>query len=194
MEGLTDVDKKSDLELLALAKEDAQCFGALMERYEKPLFNYIQRVSSLPREDTEDLLQEIFIKIYKQLNQYPNIIKFSSWIYRITHNQLVDYFRRANTRPRTNNFEQKEWAKIVKENFDIEKEIINKECYKKISETINELPLKYKEVLVLRFLEDFDYEEIMDILKKPKGSVATLISRGKKILKRELKRKGIDCL
>jgi RNA polymerase sigma-70 factor (ECF subfamily) len=51
----------------------------------------------------------------------------------------------------------------------------------------------YKEVLILRFLEEKEYEEIMDILKKPKGTVATLIARGKEKLRELMKARGIDC-
>lgn len=185
--------EKSDLELFTLAKQDPKYFGILMERYEKPLFNYIRRVSDLPKEDIEDLLQEIFLKVYLQLNKYPEIIKFSSWIYRIAHNHLVDHFRRISARPRTNHLEHEEWIKMIKDDPGLEKKINDADCAEKIKIAIAELPFKYKEALILRHLEEKEYEEIMDILKKPKGSVATLLRRGKRLLSKGLKQKGIDC-
>ena len=64
----------------------------------------------------------------------------------------------------------------------MEKDLGSKDCLEKMKVCLEKLPLKYKEVLVLRFLEEKSYEEIMDILRKPKGTVATLISRGREVL------------
>jgi RNA polymerase sigma-70 factor (ECF subfamily) len=190
---MTTLKYNSDAELIERAKQDPEYFGQLMERYEKPLFHYIRRMSQLPQEEIEDLLQEVFIKIYQKLNEYPEIIKFSSWAYRITHNHLIDYFRKTHARPRTNAMEDQEWLRIISDKANLEKEIMDKDCVDKITSCINELPIHYKEVLVLRYLEQKDYEEIMDILKKPKGSVATLINRGRALLRQSLKEKNIDC-
>lgn len=187
------IKEKSDTELVELAKQDPQYFGHLMQRYQQPLFRYIYRLSLLPNEDVEDLLQEIFLKIYRKLNEYPPILKFSSWIYRLAHNHLVDHFRKINARPRITDLPDDEWLKIIGSDINLEKEIIHKDCVEKIKSCISELPFKYKEVLILRFLEQKDYEEIMDILKKPKGSVATLINRGKDLLKKKMKENHIEC-
>jgi RNA polymerase sigma-70 factor (ECF subfamily) len=63
----------------------------------------------------------------------------------------------------------------------------------KVKGCISQLPIKYREVLILRFIEEKEYEEIMDILKKPKGSIATLIARGKEMLLAKLKEQNINC-
>lgn len=187
-------EKKSliDAEIIELAKKDPEEFGVLMERYQGPLFRYLRRLGQMSNEDTEDLLQEIFIKTYQKLNEYDEQLKFSSWVYRIAHNAAVDYFRKINVRPQIADLEDYEWEKIGA-HLNVEKEIMNKDCAKHIQECINLLPMKYREVLILRFIEEKDYEEIMDILKKPKGSVATLIARGKEIVKKNLQEKNIKC-
>ena len=185
--------EKTDAELIELAKANPESFGLLMERYQIPLFHYIRRLTQLPKEDVEDLLQEIFIKIYQKLNEYNELLKFSSWAYRIAHNHMVDFFRKAAARPRTNSLEEAELAKLLKSGMDLEKDISSKDCLKKIRDCLKALPMKYEEILVLRFIEEKTYEEIMDILKKPKGTVATLISRGKETLFAKMKEKGIDC-
>lgn len=192
---LLDAEKgeKSDAELIGLAKADPESFGLLMERYQMPLFHYIRRITQLPKEDIEDLLQEVFIKIYQKLNEYNEILKFSSWAYRITHNHIIDYFRKTNARPKTNSLEDFELAKLLKSGTDMEKDLDTKDCLEKIKECLEEIPLKYKEVLILRFIEEKSYEEIMDILKKPKGTVATMIARGRGALSLKMKEKGIDC-
>jgi RNA polymerase sigma-70 factor, ECF subfamily len=192
---LLDAEKgeKSDAELIELAKVDPESFGLLMKRYQMPLFHYIRRITQLPKEDIEDLLQEVFIKIYQKLNEYNEFLKFSSWAYRITHNHIIDYFRKTNARPKTNSLEEFELAKLLRSGSNLEKELVTKDCLEKIKGCLQEIPLKYKEVLVLRFIEEKSYEEIMDILKKPKGTVATMIARGREALTLKMKENGIDC-
>ncbi|MDD5463834.1 MAG: RNA polymerase sigma factor [Candidatus Moranbacteria bacterium] len=184
---------QTDADLIELSKKDPEMFGLLMERYQGPLFHYIRRMTQLGSDDVQDLLQEVFIKIYQKLNEYDEVLKFSSWAYRIAHNHIIDYFRKTNARPQTNSLEDYEWEKIVSASIRIEKDIMNKDCVEKIKICIEELPLKYKEVLILRFVQDLEYEEIMDVLKKPKGSVATLIARGKEMLIRKMKEQNINC-
>jgi len=185
--------EKTDAELIDLAKADPESFGLLMERYQIPLFHYIRRITQLPKEDVEDLLQEVFIKIYQKLNEYNELLKFSSWAYRIAHNHMVDFFRKAAARPRTNSLEEAELAKLLKSGTDVEKDLGSKDCLEKIKDCLKELPMKYEEILILRFVEEKTYEEIMDILKKPKGTVATLISRGREALVAKMKEKRVDC-
>ncbi len=74
---------------------------------------------------------------------------------------------------------------------NIEKDAFQNLSYEKILEIINRLPLKYKEVLILKFMENKDYQEISDILHKPMGTIATLIRRAKKVLQQELAKEGI---
>ena len=183
----------SDAELIELAKKDPEMFGLLMERYEGQLYHYIRRMTGLGKDDIQDLLQEVFIKIYQKLNEYDEVLKFSSWAYRIAHNHVVDHFRKVSARPQSNSLEDYEWEKLISASIHIEKDIINRDCVEKVKGCISKLPIKYREVLILRFIEEKEYEEIMDILKKPKGSIATLIARGKEMLLAELKEQNINC-
>jgi len=190
---MNEKEPQKDAELVELSKKNPESFGFLMERYEAQLFNYIRRIGQLSKEDTEDILQEVFIKIYKNLNGYDESLKFSSWVYRIAHNHVIDHFRRANARPKTNSLEDEEWERLISSSVRMDKAIMDKDCIERIKTCIQELPMKYREVLILRFIEEKDYEEIMDILRKPKGSVATLVSRGKEMLVRNMKEKNINC-
>lgn len=183
----------TDVDLIELSKKNPEFFGILMERYQEPLFHYIRRISQLSKDDTDDLLQEVFIKIYQKLNEYSETLKFSSWAYRIAHNHVIDYFRKTSARPHTNALEDYEWEKMIKASVHIEKDIMDKDCAEKIKKCIQDMPLAYKEILILRFIEEKEYEEIMDILKKPKGTVATLIRRGKKLLAKKMKEQHINC-
>jgi RNA polymerase sigma-70 factor (ECF subfamily) len=190
---MNEKEMRSDAELIELSKSDPEIFGLLMERYQVQLFHYIRRITQLGVDDVQDLLQEVFIKIYQKLNEYNEELKFSSWAYRIAHNHIIDYFRKTNSRPKSSSLEDYEWEKIVIASVRIEKDIINRDCVEKVKKCIENLPLKYREVLILRFVQDLEYEEIMDILKKPKGSVATLIARGKSMLSSKMREKNINC-
>jgi RNA polymerase sigma-70 factor (ECF subfamily) len=188
----TDYTNKTDEELVILSIENQYVFAHLIDRYQKKLGRYIKRISGLSDDDIEDILQDVFIKTYNNLNAFDQKLKFSSWIYRITHNQVISNFRKINTRPQSVVFEgDDEFLENIASGFDLEKQIdilANKEI---ILDIISSLDYKYREVLELKFLEEKDYNEISDILKKPKGTIATLINRAKKQVRDELQKKNI---
>jgi len=174
--------KSTDEELVELAKKNPNNFEALVDRYQGRLFYFIRRTSYFSSEDIEDILQEAFIKVYRNLNGFDKDMKFSTWIYQITRNCTIDAIRKKQARPQNIQLEDHELITFFKSSVDMENEAILKESFNKIKNIINKLPFKYKEVMILRFLEEKNYEEIMDIVKKPKGTVAALISRGKKMV------------
>ncbi|MBU4536457.1 sigma-70 family RNA polymerase sigma factor [Patescibacteria group bacterium] len=89
-----ELDKKTDGELVSLVLENSDYFLYLVRRYEQKLTRYIARISNLDKDDIEDVLQDIFIKVYKNLNGFDTSLKFSSWIYRITHNEVISNYRK----------------------------------------------------------------------------------------------------
>ena len=93
-----DCNEKNDEELVALALKNQDFFACLVERYEPKLMRYVRRISAATQEDAEDLLQEIFVKVYRNLNDFDPDLKFSSWIYRIAHNQVISYWRKTARR------------------------------------------------------------------------------------------------
>lgn len=179
--------EKSDEELAACLLVDQSCFLALMQRYEPKLLAYIFRISSATHEEAEDILQDVFIKVYKNINFFDSGLKFSSWIYRITHNEVISNFRKKSARPQlVGKGLDDDLIERIASDFDVIEEIDAKQTKEMVVELINNLSDKYREVMVLKFLEEKDYKEISDILKKPMGTVATLISRAKKQIQKEL--------
>jgi RNA polymerase sigma-70 factor (ECF subfamily) len=187
----TGIHDKTDSEIIELAKTDADCFGVLMGRYEAPLLRYIRRISSFDRDDAEDILQEAFIKAYRNLNDFDHDSKFSSWMYRIVHNQTIDTARKRKLRTVVS-IDEHDLTHILRATTDIGGDAERNDDLSIISEAVRTMPETYREALILRFLEEKSYEEIMDILRLPKGTVATLISRGKKILHERLRQAGIE--
>ena len=184
---MEDFASKSDQELVIMALNKADDFLYLMKRYETKLISYIRRLSNLPVEDAQDILQEVFIKVYKNLRGYDSGLKFSSWIYRITHNEVISRFRKNQARPQTVSWDLDEGLlNKLSTDMQIEKMIDQQFLQENFSVVLNDLDDKYRQVLILKFYEDKDYTEISDILKKPSGTIATLINRGKKTPKEQV--------
>jgi len=140
----------------------------------------------MSNEESEDILQETFIKAYYNLKSFDLDLKFSSWIYRITHNQTINAHRKNKARPQGNSVDIEDHVlENIIQDFDFVEEIDSKYLAKDIKKILDKLDEKYKEILILRFFEEKDYKEISDILKKPMGTVATLINRAKKQFKDE---------
>lgn len=175
--------EKTDIELVGLSLSDPNYFLFLTKRYEEKLLRYIMRISKFSRPDAEDVLQEVFIKTYYNLNGFDKELQFSSWIYRIAHNEAVSAIRKKAVRPSIA-FEVEDLIKFG-DSFDMTKEMDNALDRKMIDVALSKLDEKYRDVLVLRFLDEKDYVEIADILKKPVSTVGNLILRGKKLFKEE---------
>jgi RNA polymerase sigma-70 factor (ECF subfamily) len=188
MESNHDCQDKSDEELAVLSLTARDYFGCLVKRYEAKLAAYLRRLFGLSQEDIEDILQETFIKVYLNLNDFDKDLKFSSWIYRIAHNQAVSSFRKMKTHGWPVSLETNSWQELAGE-VNLMEEISREQDKAILAAALAQLPFKYREALVLKFLAEKSYKEISDILKKPEGTVATLINRGKKLLAAELKNK-----
>lgn len=185
-------NESSDKELVKAAKENPDAFALIVDRYWNKLFAYVRRTSYFSQEDIEDILQEVFIKIYKYLNDYDESFAFSTWAYRITHNYVIDEIRKKSSRPQSAGIESEELANILRSNLDVERDVLTNDDMDSLKRSIAKLPHKYRDVLVLRFLEEKEYAEIMDILQLPKGTVASLINRGKKMLQEDLEKNQIN--
>ena len=174
----------SDEELVKQILINKDLYALLVERYEEKLLRYVLRISASSLEDAEDILQEVFISAYKNLNSFDQDLKFSSWIYRITHNRVISHYRKTTARPKTTTYEgDNELLNILASGDDIAKDLEKKYTSQEVRDVLDLMEERYREILVLKFLEDKDYKEIADVLEKPMGTVATLINRAKKQFK-----------
>ncbi|KKQ62607.1 MAG: RNA polymerase sigma-70 factor, ECF subfamily [Candidatus Shapirobacteria bacterium GW2011_GWF1_38_23] len=169
-----------DKELVALSLQDSQYFYCLMKRYEDKLTNYVRRFTYLSDDDIADVVQESFINTYQHLNDCDCNLKFSSWLYRIVHNQAINFIKKNKQSLKIEMIDNDdEFVDWLVADTDIEKETITKHFNDYVTTILEKLKPDYKEVLILKFFEDKDYQEISDILQKPMGTVATLLSRAK---------------
>ncbi|MEK7462446.1 MAG: RNA polymerase sigma factor [Patescibacteria group bacterium] len=174
----------SDTEIVHMTLKDPNQYGLLMERYEVKLKRYIDRLGVRNPDDQLDVLQDVFIKAYRNLNSFDNNYSFSSWIYRIAHNEAISFYRRKNVRPEGHLVgDGNEVLGFLSSNQEGEEVKFDK-CInvEEINRALFKIDEKYREPIILRFFEHKEYDEISDILEIPIGSVGTLLHRGKKQL------------
>ena len=181
----------SDEQIVELVQSgDVEKFGILMERYSKKLFRYGTKFLS-GRDNLEDIVQDVFVSTYENINNFDVSLKFSSWIYRIAHNAFVNGLKKFQR-----NF-------IPDFDFDIflshhvseetpfdEKE--HREIKKMVDLGLDQLSSKYKEVIILHFLEELSYKEISDVLEVPIGTVGIRILRAKEELRKFYKKMNME--
>ena len=185
---MIDCSKYSDKDIIKkVSSWDIDAFYCIVWEYEEKLLKYILRITNIDLEEAENLLQEVFIKVYKNINDYNYKLSFSSWIYRIAHNITIDYHRKNKDKIdislQTDDENYVNLIEVLDSWISLENDLKSKELIKKIIEILDLVDKKYKDILVLKFLEDKNYKEISDILKIPEWTVATLINRWKKQFK-----------
>lgn len=170
-------------EALALEAQNGglEAFDILLGRYYQKILRYGHKFL-LGRTDIEDVAQEIFIKAYRYIKSFDPERKFSPWIYRIAHNEFINLGKKRKTElvdffDFDAFFPHPESKENVAKNFEaVEIKALLEQC-------LNELSDKYKEPMVLYYLEGLDYKDIAEILRIPVATVGVRINRAKKKLK-----------
>ena len=163
---------------------DVEAFGMLVSLYEKKIYNLSLRISG-NSEDAFDISQETFIKIFKNIEKFKGESSFSTWIYRIATNTAYDYLK-YEAKPKRSLDDDENPIEIIDKTISPEQATETDEEMKTIGKAINKLSLEFRQVLVLRDIEGYSYEEIADILKLELGTVKSRISRARKNLKKIL--------
>ncbi len=182
-----------DAELVKKALVNPDNFALIIERYEKKLLRYLSYSTGVDQGQAEDILQETMIKVYRNLNGFNQDLSFSSWIYRIAHNEALNYLRKNKKQFAVVSLDGEDEGniallKVLANDVDIPAAMAEKELAGKVREILNLMKEDYREFLVLRFLEDYDYQEISDILKKPIGTVGVMLARAKEDFRRIVKK------
>ena len=180
----------TDEQIVRRALADKEEFGTLIKRYEAKLARYLSRLGlSLP-EDREDVLQNAFLKAYKNLNDFDPELSFSSWMYRITHNEAMSFFRAKKARPTVTLDEEglNLLTELKDERADASNEAELRLSSTELAKALATIDPKYRDILALRYFEDRSYTEISDILQVPVGTVSTLIHRAKRVVREALPR------
>ena len=160
---------------------DLTAYDELVRRYERKLLRY---AGGLVKNGCEqDVVQEAFIKAYKNLKSFDTKKKFSSWMYRIAHNEAINQIKKNS---RTINVGIREWfEEKITVSESSEDELVKKEELGELKEKIDKLSINYKVVLKLYYFEEKSYSEISDILRIPVSTVGVRIKRAREKLKNE---------
>tara|TARA_R110002124_G_C8955180_1_gene513635 strand:+ start:2099 stop:2686 length:588 start_codon:yes stop_codon:yes gene_type:complete len=136
----------------------------LIKRHQQRLFSFIySKVKN--RDITEDIFQDTFIKVIRTLKKgnYNEEGKFLPWVVRISHNLIIDYFRKSNRMPKFRNTDEFDIFSVLGDGaLNAEKKIIKEQIHEDVRELINELPEEQKQVLIMRMYNDMSFNEISE--------------------------------
>lgn len=185
--------ERTDEEIIEFVKVNKECYALIVQRYEARLARYIRRISSVPKESVEDILQTVFVKAYANIDSFDTRKGFSSWIYGITHNETINHWRKNKRASSEISLDSNEFLKnVIPDKRDLGAEVSQKIDGQKMKELLGRISPHHRDALQLRYMEEFSYREISKKMKKPVGTVGTLINRGKKILQEELIKTGFS--
>lgn len=179
------VNLQEEKELVHRAQKDPQVFGEIFDKYYPQILNYIIRRTS-DVATAQDIASETFLKALLKLHQFKwQNVPFSAWLYRIATNEINTYFRKSKHKlvsldqmQEESGFEPSHHDTPHSELMAAQDKIHHHKEFLEIKELILTLPLKYQEVLALRFFQKKKILEIAKILGKKEGTIKALLSRG----------------
>ena len=179
----------TDEELIARFQDgDTYAFDQLVRRYKDPLLNFIFRFIGDINE-SEDIVQDTFYRVYKNKHYYKEVAKFSTWIYTIAGNLAKTELRKRKRRKIFSIHKETPSAKefeLPDPKRDPEQEVNSTITEKHIHKAIGNLPPKFRQVIILRDIQGFSYEEISSIIKVPLGTVKSRVNRARLRLQEDL--------
>jgi RNA polymerase sigma-70 factor (ECF subfamily) len=181
-----ETDEKDEAIAVRVQKGDIEAFQLLVERYDQKMSRYARRFL-FDADEAKDLVQDVFIKAYVNIQGFDVDRRFSPWLYRIAHNEFVNALKKK----------KKERGNISLFDFDVlfphlglpaketaDISVKQSELKGILEASLDKIPQKYKESLVLYYFEDLDYKEIADVLHIPVSTVGIRLQRGKLMLKK----------
>jgi RNA polymerase sigma-70 factor, ECF subfamily len=170
----------TDQELVKLSLNgDLLAFEEIVNRYQQPLLRYTFRLLNNNWQDSEDAVSETFLKIYKYLNSYNDNWKFSSWLYRIAHNQAVNIIK-SKSGLFFIDLDNFRFTSQSKEESNLQKE--------ELENVLQKLKIEDRNLLILFYIEEMSLNQIGEILQLNPNTVAKKLSRAR------AKAKKIICL
>ncbi|HGY56573.1 MAG TPA: sigma-70 family RNA polymerase sigma factor [Caldithrix abyssi] len=175
---------REDKELVKrCVKGDQKAFEALVDKYQKTVFNIIYRLIH-NYDESEDLTQKVFIKVYENLDAFNSRYKFFSWLYRIAVNESLNHIKaKKRLTPLEEGYAASE--KRPDETFN------GKEVSERLQNAINQLNANYRTVIILKHFQNCSYSEIADIVDIPEKTVKSRLFTARQLLKDILIKEGI---
>jgi RNA polymerase sigma-70 factor (ECF subfamily) len=185
-----------DREIVAkCVRGDRGAFDVLVEKYYKQIYNLAYRFVG-DSEEANDLAQEVFAAAYQNLKKFRGEAKFSTWLFQIATNRgknRFKYLKRrgyyANKGPANG---EEDWDSLERAIPDLstnpETILAGKQIQEIVQDAINDLDADHKEIVILRDIEGFSYEEIALVLDIPEGTAKSRLHRARMVVKEKLKK------
>jgi RNA polymerase sigma-70 factor (ECF subfamily) len=168
----------SDAALVArvVAEDDRSAFELLVRRHQSPLRNFLRRLTKNDGERSDDLAQETFLKAYRAMHTYAGVAKFSTWLYRIAYNTLLNEQRKRFPQAE---FDEAQHSPLVRgpEHRDWQTDV---------DRCLQHLSARQRAVFDLHYKKDLSHREIASALELPLGTVKSDLSRGLEVLRKYL--------
>lgn len=167
-------------------------FSILIKQYEKLVWHIVAKMV-LDEDEIKDICQEVFIKVYLNLDRFKFDSKLSTWIATIAYRLSLNHLKKTKKVSFADIHDQVIIDKVISEDDPL-KYVEQKDIHKLIHQLVSELPIQFRSVITLYHMNDFSYEEIAAITGMPDGTVKSYLFRGRKILKDILKKSNIFCM
>jgi RNA polymerase sigma-70 factor (ECF subfamily) len=176
-----DLPEPSLRDVQAAAEGDGEAFRRIVERYQGMVYGLAYNMLG-NHVDAEDAAQEVFLRLHQKLDGFHGLSAFSTWLFRLAVNAVVDYqrtWRRQAAEP-----------SVPEPATDVEDEVLRRVGYAELLQAMGELPPDYRLPLVLRDVYGLAYREISDVLDRPLGTVKASVHRGRSSLRLRLRASG----
>ena len=164
------------------AKGESSAFGHLYDHYQPMIYRFVL-VKVGRREDAEDITHQVFVAAWQNLGTYTHRGNpFSSWLYRIARNQVVDHYRAKKSETSLETMDPDYFVAAVNTLADLTAKLE----LEKVRAAIAQLKPEYQDVIILRFIEDLPLKEVAKAIEKSEGAVKLIQHRAMKELKKLL--------
>ena len=191
------VEKDEDSEVVHRCKQgDLDGYEELVEKYQKKMLNVAYRMVG-NYEDACEIVQDAFVSAYKGIKAFEGKSRFSTWLYTIVVNLSRNRLKQLKTLGRHEGLSMDDPVltdegsvnvEIASDDPPVDKRLEQKELQRRVQDCVRALDEEFKEVVVLRDINGFSYNEIQDMLKIPEGTVKSRLSRARETLKDCLKK------
>ena len=168
---------------LRVQNGEAEAFGELVERYQGKLMRYARKFL-LESDDAQDIVQDIFIKTYENMQSFDASRRFSPWIYRIAHNEFVNALKKRSASHTVFTFDIDTLFPHLAAPETADSASLERDVRQTLEGHLDKLGAKYREPLILYYLEGMDYKEISEILQIPVSTVGVRLARARGMLKK----------
>ncbi len=185
---------KNDFMLVSRAKDgDQKAYAELMQRYKDSIyFMALKMVNN--KDDAMDLTVETFAKAFENIEKYKPDFAFSTWLFRIATNNCIDFIRKkrlnvVSLQTLTDEDKEEKQLQIASDTLDPEQTSIKKQESEKLKNIVEQLPQRYRTLIILRYYDEQSYEEIAQQLDLPLGTVKAQLFRARDLMANIMNRK-----